>query len=163
MKIESIDISKLSLDPSNARRHDEKNLAAIVGSLKKFGQQKPLVIGADDVVVAGNGTLEAAKEIGWAKVDCVRTKLRGAEAIAYALADNRTTDLSVWDDEVLGKQLQALYEDDFAIEDIGFTLEDITGKLGKEGEGAKELSEDDFSEFDHTCPKCGFEFDNKPA
>jgi DNA modification methylase len=120
MDVESVEIDKLVLDPSNARKHDKKNLEAIKGSLAKFGQQKPIVVGTDNVVIAGNGTLEGARALGWTEIDVVRSELKGADAIAYALTDNRTTDLSTWDDEILGKQLQALYEDDYGIAELGF-------------------------------------------
>ncbi|MGA1718738.1 MAG: ParB N-terminal domain-containing protein, partial [Aquiluna sp.] len=44
MNIEEIPIAELDLDPANVRQHDEKNLAAIKSSLKRFGQQKPIVV-----------------------------------------------------------------------------------------------------------------------
>ena len=65
LRLESVLISSLSLDPTNARRHDSKNLASIEGSLRLFGQRKPIVVTGANVVVAGNGTLEAAKSLGW--------------------------------------------------------------------------------------------------
>lgn len=120
MIVETVAIDTLVLDPTNARKHDAKNLEAIKGSLLKFGQQKPIVVNKDGVVVAGNGTLEAMRSLGKQTIAVVRTDLKGNDAVAYALADNRTTDLSIWDDEILGKTLQGLYEDNYAIADIGF-------------------------------------------
>jgi hypothetical protein len=110
MKIERVPVASLVFDPSNARKHDEKNLQAIKGSLAKFGQQKPIVVTKDNVVVAGNGTLHAAKELGWETIDIHRTPLKGTEAIAYALADNRTSELAEWDDEILNTQLTSLID-----------------------------------------------------
>lgn len=170
MKIETVAISKLVFDPANARKHDKKNLEAIKGSLARFGQQKPIVVGKNNVVIAGNGTIAAALEIGWTMINIVRTDLTGSEATAFALADNRTAELASWDVEILGKTLQALHEDGFNIDEIGF---DTSKLFQDEGDtttvsgtttitGSKELSESDFQEFDHQCPKCGFEFnDNK--
>lgn len=120
MQIEAIEIAKLISDPSNARKHGQKNLDAIVGSLAKFGQQKPIVVDKNNVVVAGNGTLEAAKKIGWTKINCVRTDLTGPEAIAFALADNRTAELAEWDLEPLQKTLSSLKDIDFDLGSIGF-------------------------------------------
>lgn len=161
MQIESVPVGSLVLDPTNARKHDEKNLEAIKGSLAKFGQQKPIVVTSDNVVIAGNGTLEAAKALGWEKIDIHRTVLKGAEAMAYALADNKTAELAAWDEDVLRDQINALSSDGWDLSDIGFDLDDFKLPEMNAKEGAKELSEDDFSEFDHTCPKCGFEFDDK--
>jgi DNA modification methylase len=117
---ELVSIASLVFDPANARKHDKKNLDAIKGSLARFGQQKPIVISKDNVVIAGNGTLAAARELGWNEIEVKRSKLTGVEAIAYALADNRSAELAAWDDEILGKTLHALQEDGFPIADIGF-------------------------------------------
>jgi ParB-like chromosome segregation protein Spo0J len=122
MIIKKIKIDLLQFDPANARKHDAKNLRAIKGSLAKFGQQKPIVIDKNKVVIAGNGTLEAAKALGWTEIDAVETKLSGAKAIAFSLADNRTAELASWNDQILGKALQALREEDFDIESIGFEI-----------------------------------------
>ena len=120
MQIEVLKIDELVFDPANARKHSKKNLDAIIGSLSKFGQQKPIVVDKNNVVVAGNGTLEAAKKIGWSKINCVRTDLTGPEAIAFALADNRTAELAEWDLEPLTKTLQSLKDIDFDLGSIGF-------------------------------------------
>lgn len=116
----TVPIDRLMHDPSNARTHNKANIAAIKGSLAKFGQQKPIVVTKDNIVIAGNGTLQAARELGWKEIGVVYTKLSGPEAMAYGLADNRTTDMSDWDEGMLGQQLQSLYDDGFDIADIGF-------------------------------------------
>jgi ParB-like chromosome segregation protein Spo0J len=107
MKVESVSVDEISPDPANARMHDRRNLDAIAGSLRKWGQQKPIVISEAGVIVAGNGTWEAAKQIGWKRINAVRTKLEGSEAVAYGIADNRTAELAVWDDAVLARHLEA--------------------------------------------------------
>ena len=127
MQIQKIDVTSLSFDPANARKHSEANIDAIKGSLRKFGQQKPIVVGKNNVVLAGNGTLQAAIALGWKQIDIVRTDLSGPEAMAYALSDNRTAELAEWDDDILGKQLQGLFEDGFDIGEIGFDITDIGG------------------------------------
>lgn len=113
-------ISDLHFDPANARKHSEKNLSAIKGSLAKFGQQKPIVVDKNNVVIAGNGTLQAAKSLGWDSISAVKTELEGAEAIAFALADNRTAELAEWDIDPLNKTLQSLKDIDFDLGAIGF-------------------------------------------
>lgn len=127
LHIEKIPVDHLIPDPNNARKHDEKNISAIKGSLAKFGQQKPIVIDKKNVVLAGNGTLEGAKSLGWSHIECVRSKLEtNTDKVAYALADNRSSELASWDDEVLGKELHALFEDGFEIEEIGFDPDDFS-------------------------------------
>ncbi len=112
MKSYTKSIEELSQDPANARLHDNKNLEAITASLKRFGQQKPIVIDSSGVVRAGNGTLAAAKSLGWETVEVVVTELQGSEATAYAIADNRTAELAEWDIEVLAASLNAIATDD---------------------------------------------------
>ena len=117
-------ISDLTLDPNNARTHSQKNLDAIKASLLKFGQRKPIVINAKGVVLAGNGTVEAAKALGWDQIDVATTPADWDEATAraYALADNRTAELAEWDENVLAQQLLELLDGDFDIEVIGFEM-----------------------------------------
>jgi len=134
MNIEEIPIEELDLDPANVRQHDEKNLAAIKSSLKRFGQQKPIVVDPKGIVIAGNGTLTAARALGWDRIRIVRTQLEGSEATAYAIADNRTAELATWDDGALVQQLQALkLEDSALIESAGFDDLDLEKIL--EGQG----------------------------
>ena len=113
-------ISELQHDPNNARKHSKRNLEAIKGSLQKFGQQKPIVIDENNIVLAGNGTLAAAKDLKWAKISCIRTELRGFQATAYALADNRTSELAEWDNPILKMTLDAFEGQDFDVASVGF-------------------------------------------
>jgi DNA modification methylase len=117
-------VADLTLDPQNARTHSQKNLDAIKASLTKFGQRKPIVITGEGLVLAGNGTLEAAKSLGWDHIDVTITPSDWDlnTARAYALADNRTAELAEWDENVLAKQLLELIDEDFDIEAIGFEL-----------------------------------------
>ena len=124
LKIEQVPVEKLTFDPSNARKHSDANLAAIAESLKQFGQRKPIVVNADNVIVAGNGTVEAARLLGLTDVDVVRVpKDWSADQVkAFALADNRSAELAEWNPEVLSAQLLELDEAGFDIEALGFEL-----------------------------------------
>jgi DNA modification methylase len=121
MEINSVRISDLVSDPNNARKHDEKNLEAIKGSLTQFGQRKPIVV-QGNVVIAGNGTLEAAKRLGWDEIDIVQVPQDWSadQAKAFALADNRTAELASWDEMVLAAQVIELKEAGFEVADFGF-------------------------------------------
>jgi DNA modification methylase len=129
MLIERVPLSTLVLDPSNARKHATKNLEAIKGSLAKFGQQKPIVVSRTGVVIAGNGTLEAARALGWAEIDVHRTDLEGTDATAYAIADNRAGELAEWDAGVLSETLKSLREMDFDLGAIGFDADDLAAMV----------------------------------
>lgn len=132
MQVEKVSIDSVLLDPANVRQHPQRNIDAIRSSLARFGQQKPIVVDGDGIVRAGNGTLEAARQLGWSEIDVVRTPLRGAEAAAFAIADNRTSDLSEFDYAALDKQVHALLEDAEAkieLADIGFTEAEMAALL----------------------------------
>lgn len=118
-----ISIAKLSLDPKNARKHSQRNLDAIAASLLKFGQRKPLVVHRG-VVLAGNGTLEAARSLGWTEIEVaeVPDDWDNDTAKAYALADNRTAELAEWDESELAKQLLELQDADWDITELGFEV-----------------------------------------
>jgi DNA modification methylase len=122
MKIQTLQIKDLTPDPQNARQHDDKNLKAIQGSLKEFGQRKPIVITEDGVIVAGNGTVEAAKRLGWLEIQAVTVPgdWTPEQTKAFALADNRTAELAAWSPETLTAQLQELEEKGWEIADFGF-------------------------------------------
>ena len=162
MKTVTMKVSDLSQDPANARKHDDRNINSIIASLRRFGQQKPIVIDASNVVRAGNGTLEAAKRLGWDSIECVKTSLKGSDAIAYAIADNRTAELAEWDPDILAAQLSGLLTDDEELANAaGFSAEDIEAMLANFEPG----TEDDQGQLDTlaekivTCPHCQKDFD----
>ena len=145
MKIESIPLSAIAPDPANVRLHDDRNLEAIRGSLARFGQQKPIVVDSSGVIRAGNGTYLAAKALGWEKIDVVRTDLTGLEATAFAIADNRTSDLSTFDNASLVKLLEELRLED-ALDGLGYDqsdLDDLVSFLAKEADPLAGLVEDE--------------------
>ena len=119
MNISKVKIKDLNEDPNNARIHNKTNLEKIRHSLDKFGQQKPIVANKDNVVICGNGTLAAAKELGWDTILVVHTELEDKDQIAYALADNRTSDLADWHDETLAKQIHELSQGGVDISGLG--------------------------------------------
>lgn len=138
-------------DPNNARVHDERNKEAIKKSFERFGAFRSLAMDKDGVIRAGNGSLEAAKEAGIQKVRIVkgnrdelivvqRDDIEGEDAMAYAIADNRSSDLSQFDLTVLSDQLGSLTE--IEIGDLGFTDEDI-GEISDELKPPKEKPEKD--------------------
>lgn len=112
MKIEIVNLSDLLPDPNNARKHSKRNIEAIAASLKVNEMQSPIVVDADGIILKGNGTVEAAKMLGWTQIPAVRSSLKGAAARLYAIADNRTGELAEWDEGVLADTLAALRSDE---------------------------------------------------
>jgi ParB-like chromosome segregation protein Spo0J/DNA modification methylase len=130
VEIETVTIESLRLDPNNARKHDTRNLSAISESLRRFGQRKPLVVTHGSVVIAGNGTLEAAKSLGWSDIAVTRAPQDWStdQVKAYALADNRSAELAEWDESIMAEQLIELDEMGWDVQALGFdmpTLDDL--------------------------------------
>ena len=138
-------ISELSEDPANVRVHGDKNMEAINGSLRRFGQQHPIVVDADGVVISGNGRLAAARELGWSQIAVVESALCGVDRTAYAIADNRSSDLAGWDQDALKAAIGDL--DD--LDGVGFDDGDVADILGSE---AGDVEEDEVPEVDGGDP-----------
>jgi len=137
-------VADLLQDPANVRAHDGRNIGAIKASLRRFGQQKPIVVNPDGMVVAGNGTLAAAHALGWKDIATVETELDGVDATAYAIADNRTAELATWDDDALAQTLASLQNDDSIDELVsGFSEQEIDELIGK---GVGDIEEDEVPE-----------------
>lgn len=83
-------------------------MQAIVKSLQEFGQQRPIIVDKHNQVLAGNGTLAAFIRLGWKTIQVVCTNLDGKRAEAYAIADNKTTDMSHFDYQALSEVLRDL-------------------------------------------------------
>jgi len=107
----AVDIDDLTPLETNARRG---NVSAIKASYEQFGQLKPIVAVRDNegklVVIAGNHQLEAARQLGWDKIAVSVVDLNTDDAVAYALADNRTSDLGTTDSSILLEMMNSIGE-----------------------------------------------------
>jgi ParB-like chromosome segregation protein Spo0J len=116
----TVEIEKLTPHPDNPRRGD---VPAIMRSLEKFGQVKPIIVQrSTGYVVAGNHTMEAAKRLGWTTVQVQIVDMDDETARAYLIADNRTSDRGTYDKNVLYRTLQSALG---SLEDTGWSQEDL--------------------------------------
>ena len=158
----------LVLDPANARKHGAPNLEAIKGSLAVYGQRKPIVANQGTrTVIAGNGTLEAARALGWTHIAVVFTDDDPMTAVGYAIADNRTAELAEWDAEALDQLLREVRVDDERLQQMFDDLAEAEGTAAREAE--EPAAPEDFPEVDenveteHQCPKCGYRWSGGAA
>ena len=105
LQIETVPIGEPIPDESNTRAHPQRNLDTIAASLRRFGQAVPIVLDARGVVRKGNGTLMAAKSLGWETIQVVRLPLEGSEAAAFSITDNKAAELATWETETLSKKI----------------------------------------------------------
>src|SRR6185503_7929985 len=100
--------------------HGTENLAAIEGSLRRFGQAEPLIVHKPTGrLIGGNGRLVAMQKLGWSECDVVELDIDDLTATALVSALNRSSELAGWDEPALGKLLRELQLAG-AIDGIGF-------------------------------------------
>jgi DNA modification methylase len=125
----AVPVADLLLDPANARRHPEANLEAIKGSLRVYGQRKPVVVNRrTGTIEAGNGTLQAALALGWSHLAAVYVDDDPMTAAGFSIADNRTAELAEWDREALDKLLGEIKTNDPLLDQM---LADLGASLGQ--------------------------------
>lgn len=134
------------------------NVNAIKASLTQFGQLKPLVVNQDGQIIAGNHTHAAAVQLGWDHIAAITVDLSTAEAQAFALADNHTSDLSRWDNKELAAMLgQIKQTDSTLLQATSFTTDDLDALLqtSEPPAGMNQPAEQDNSEHGQgNCPTC---------
>ena len=159
--------SDLKQDPRNARKHGPRNTGMIVSSLQEVGAARSIVIDENNVILAGNGVVQAAAEAGIENVQIVeadgntivavrRSGLTPAQKQRLALFDNRSAELAEWDTDVLaellaeGPSLDGLWGEDELAALLAASSTDL-GEFAEPGNGreAEELI---------ACPKCGFQW-----
>ena len=131
-------IDKALADRGNARRRTDRNKATIKASLERFGAGRSIVLDGENIVRAGNGTLEQAADAGFREILVIepaanqivavkRPDWTPAEAKAYAVADNRSAELAEWDQQALATIAREVQSDESITDDaIGFTDDEIT-------------------------------------
>lgn len=116
LKIEYYDPKILKPYKNNTRHHEDLDINAIRESIRKFGFADPIGVWSDELlIVEGHGRQLAAIEEGIEKVPCIRLDwMTDEERRAYAIAHNRTAELSTWDTDLLQLELSTLKEMDLS-------------------------------------------------
>jgi len=144
--------SSLRPDPTNARRHSQRQLTRLKAIIAEFGFTNPILIDEDLKVIAGHARLEVAKALGMKEVPCLQLIHLSAEAkTALALADNKIGDMSEFDPQALAKQLAQLCAIDFQIELTGFETAEVDILLEAPGFAVADPS-DEFADPDPAVP-----------
>ena len=121
-------IQELKPDPANPRRHSKKQIRQMAESIKAFGFNVPILIDRHGNIIAGHGRWLACRDLGFTEVPTLcLDHLTPTQARAFMIADNRLTEIAVWDDRLLAQQLKelTLVGLDFDIEVTGFEMGEI--------------------------------------
>lgn len=141
--VEQVLLDRLNFDPQNARVHPDDNMAAIKGSLTRFGQTQALLVQrSTGMVIAGNGRLAAMRELGWESCSVSYRDWSDAEARAYSVVDNRTGELAIWDLERLETQVEAM-RPEFDLDGLGFDESALDDLFGEDRGDADDVDQDD--------------------
>ena len=106
----------------NNPRKNKKGVEAVANSLREFGWQQPIVVDADMTIIAGHTRMLAAKKLKLKTVPVVIAKGLSEEKVkAYRLADNKTGELTSWDDDLLRSELDEIMNVDMS--EFGFNIE----------------------------------------
>lgn len=119
-KIVYIEIDRLKEYENNPRKN-EAAVSAVAESIKNFNFQVPIVVDANNVIVAGHTRLKAARLLKIDKVPCIIADDLTPEQIkAFRLADNKTGEFATWDFNALDKELAELSLNGFDMQRFGF-------------------------------------------
>ena len=138
MQIIDKKIGEIKPYEKNPRKNDNA-IDAVASSISQFGFKNPIVIDGNNVIVCGHTRYKAAKKLGLDKVPCVvADDLTDEQIKAYRLADNKVSELAEWDIDLLGDELDGIFDIDMS--DFGFDLseeedtpperEDLSDKVG---------------------------------
>lgn len=154
LEIEYKDPRELIPYENNARKHGEEDIEALRASIRKFGFTDPIGIWSDkNIIVEGHGRQQAAILEGMSEVPCIRLdNLTDEQRRAYALAHNKTAELSYWDMGKLEDEIRSIFE--INMDELGFF--DI-GKDLQEEELFTEAPAKERPPKTYTCPHCGAE------
>lgn len=142
---------------NNARSHSEQQVAQVAASIKEFGFNNPILIDEHNGVIAGHGRLAAAQKLGLELIPTITLAgLTDAQRKAYVIADNKLTENSRWDFDLLSLEIEQLKDLDFDVALLGFSEVELDG-ISSEEMDMSVLDELDDEEVE------GFEGDVKRA
>jgi len=159
MKYETRKPAELIPYENNAKTHTPEQIEKIAASIREFGFINPIIIDANNGVIAGHARLQAAQSIGLESVPVLRVEhLTEAQKRAYIIADNRLAEVGTgWDLELLNLELQKLQELDFDLELTGFSLDEVSSLLDVSDNESEELKEEEYVETFEVIIECSDE------
>ena len=143
MNIQEMEITKIIPYINNPRKN--LNIDKVASSIKEFGFQQPIVIDEENIIIVGHTRFEAAKKLGLEKVPVTIAKLSKNQAKAYRIADNRLNQDASWDTKLLNLEFNDLIGDNYNLDHLGFTNDELDNLFLKDEKGSEEeLNPDDF-------------------
>lgn len=137
-------------------RDNRAALDAVELSIEEYGFTNPILVNEEKVILAGHTRREAAILAGLEKVPYIVVDgLTEAQQKAYRLADNKLSELSIWDEDLLKEELEDLLDEDYDISLTGFSDVDLTDLL-KDEEDLEDIEPEEPKEKKTTLPMLRF-------
>ncbi len=144
LQIERWPIERLIPFARNPRTHTDEQIAQIAASVVEFGWTNPVLVGADGVIIAGHARLQAARKLGLTEVPViVLGHLSEAQRRALVIADNKLALNAGWDEELLRGLLSELREDEFKLDVLGFSDDELNALLTETPDLQEGLTDED--------------------
>lgn len=143
LKVEYLSLEEIIPYVNNPKTHPQRQIQALMSSIKQFGYVAPIIVDKDNIIIAGHGRYEALKRLGYERIPVIRADgLTPEQARAYRIADNRIAELGKWDEELLAVELESLKS---AGVETGFTDKEIEKLLTwvEEFENKEEAEEEE--------------------
>ncbi len=119
----------------NGRTHSPEQVAQIAASIREFGFTNPVLIDANNTLIAGHGRVMAAQHLGLPTVPAIRlAHLTDAQRRAYVIADNKLAENAGWDMATLAREVEDLTSDGYDIDLLGFGADELAALLGEYGQ-----------------------------
>ena len=128
----AVAVADLTPDPKNARKRDERALRELKASIQSAGFRSVIIAQKDAsgalIIRAGNGRHQAMTELGYDYIPALVFEEDDVDAVAFAIADNRTAELAEWDFDILAEHLTA-FDDAGTLDGLGFSSDEVSTLL----------------------------------
>jgi ParB-like chromosome segregation protein Spo0J len=125
MKVEEIDIDLIKPYKNNPREIPMESVQKVMNSIREFGNNQPIVVDNENVIVVGHTRWKALKQLGKAKAFVVKRDFPKGQAMAYRIMDNRSGEESKWSNKLLASELNILKDENFDLQLTGFNLTEL--------------------------------------
>lgn len=115
MEIIKIALSEIKPYENNVKQHPRKQIDQIKASIKEFGNNDPIAVDENNVIIEGHGRWMALRELGYTEAECIKlVGLTDDQKKAYRLVHNKLTLNSDFEVDDLIKELESIIAVDMA-------------------------------------------------
>jgi hypothetical protein len=152
------DLVNLVPNPKNYNKHSARQIEMLAKIMNFQGWRHPIIVSKrSGFIVAGHGRLQAAQLLGWDKAPIdLQDFADEATELAFLVADNKIAELAETDHQMLidiSTELGPEFDSELLGLDVDLSIKEIENT-------SEELNIESFDNFQHQCPKCGFEWND---